>query len=301
MKTAVIVNPSAGNQSDNAALVKNKISGSFYESQGKGHVQELCERLSLEGYGRIVVGGGDGTINEAVTGLMSVPKDQRAQMAILPLGTANDFSKTLALEDDLDKALAVIDQNTVESIDIVRITMGEKVRYAANIASGGFVPRMTQELDRDDKNLWGPMAYAIKSIKTASYSQCYNLDVTLDGKHYNWDTWNLIVANGRFAGGGVPIAPQASPVDGCFEVYMFHGETKLDFLLDGIRSVMGSHDKSSGVDHLSGKKLEIRSRPPLPVAADGELIGDDSVVFEMVPKAIPMLVGNEFSKFPEET
>ncbi|SMF26048.1 diacylglycerol/lipid kinase family protein [Pseudobacteriovorax antillogorgiicola] len=293
MDKVVVLNPHAGDHDRDLESWKELLPWDIRVSQEPGDAGRISRELAENGVPQIIVGGGDGTIREVADSLMSLAKEKRPQLAVLPLGTANDFCKSIHIGPELETAIKAIKEGLSVPLDVIQVTLNDKTFYGMNVACVGFVPEMTKRVSGSDKELWGSLVYALKSVETAQESRCYHLAAQLDGESYEWDSWNIVLGNGRFAGGGVPIAPEAELDDGLLDVYVFNGETKLDFLVEGVLSLLGQHSQSVGVESLKGKSLKLNSDLSLPISLDGELLGEGDVEFQLMTGALDVVVGQK--------
>src|SRR3954451_21407980 len=154
----VILNPKAGSAGEAHAL-KDAIARlgevSIHETAKPGDAMKLADRAVRDRCEVVIAAGGDGTINEVVNGL-SKNWDQ-ARLAILPLGTGNDFARTIAMPTDVDAAIEIIARGESRPIDVVCVE-SDKTRYFLNVSAGGFSGAVDEQLTEEMKAAWGPLA-----------------------------------------------------------------------------------------------------------------------------------------------
>jgi lipid kinase YegS len=163
----------------------------------------------------IVAGGGDGTINEVFAAAYSAGLPQNCSLGLLPFGTANDFARSAGVPaDDIASALRFVASAVPRRIDLGFLNGHAFI----NLASGGFGSRVTVETDPKMKQRLGGLAYAITGItRYAELAECHG---AFRGENFSWEGnfLALAIGNGRYAGGGIPLCPNALMDDGLCEV-----------------------------------------------------------------------------------
>jgi YegS/Rv2252/BmrU family lipid kinase len=253
-------------------------------SEYPGH---LAEAARDAGDRLLVVVGGDGTMNEVVNGAAGTG----AEIAILPNGTGQDFGRTHAIPTRFDDAVRVALDGETRTVDIGRVTLGGETRYFANVGSSGMSGSVARRANAMSKRLGGRATffYAL----TREFLAWRNTAVTVrvdDGHVRTGAMHDVIVAIGRWHGGGMHLAPDASHDDGLFDVVLIGDVNKLDFLTTAPRLYTGKYLAHRKVDHLRSAAIEIDAAEPLPVEVDGEPIGSTPARFEVVPGAVRVRV-----------
>ena len=166
----------------------------------------------------IVAAGGDGTLNEVVNGI--APWADRIEIGLVPLGTGNDFARTLALPNSIDDCLDILRMGQTRAIDLVRVT-SDQIRYFVNVSAGGFSGTVNEKLTPEIKQTWGPLAYLRSAAEALPELRAYRTTVVLDEEPpLVVDLYNAIVANGRFVAGGTEVAPEAAVDDGLLDLVL---------------------------------------------------------------------------------
>jgi diacylglycerol kinase (ATP) len=290
MRTCIILNPTAGAVKDVEAIrerLRPLNPARFHVSQQTGDA-ERCARESSD-CELLVSAGGDGTLNEVVNGIAAAGCN--AILALLPLGTGNDFARSLGIPNDLDKAIEQIATGQTRAIDLVRVT-SDSARYFVNVSSGGFSGLVEEKLTPEVKRTWGPLAYLRSAAAAFPELHGYTTTVALDdAATLELDLYNVIVANGRYVAGGIPIAPEAEIDDGLLDIVLIpeRGPTELAILAAQI--LIGKHLSSDAIIFRRAKKIAINSRPGMWFNVDGELIGNEPATFELLPQALRCVVG----------
>ncbi|MEX2174810.1 MAG: lipid kinase YegS [Pirellulaceae bacterium] len=182
-----------------------------------GQGVRFAEEAAAQGIDVVVAGGGDGTINEIVHGLMASESASRPALALLPLGTANDFARSWNVPlGDVAAALATAAQSPLDEIDVGLVNDCPFV----NVASGGFGAEVTARTSPEMKNLLGGAAYSITGLLTAAQLTPYPCRLVAEGQTFDLSLAMLAIGNGRMAGGGYEVAPQARFDDGLLDLVL---------------------------------------------------------------------------------
>ncbi len=261
----------------------------FHVSGEAGEAERVAREASEAGVELIVSAGGDGTLNEVVNGIARA--GCVSALALVPLGTGNDFARTLGVPNDIDTAVAQIGNAQIRAIDLVRVTSDE-VRYFVNVSSGGFSGVVDEKLTPEMKRAWGPLAYLRSAAAAFSELRGYTTKVALDDQPPTEnDLYNVVIANGRYVAGGIPIAPEADISDGLLDVVLIPERGPADLAILAAQILVGKHLGSDAVIFKRAKKIAINSRPGMWFNVDGELIGNEPAVFELLPQALRCVAG----------
>jgi diacylglycerol kinase (ATP) len=233
MKIRVIVNPKAGAGSGGRkiaaitrALTESGVDHQVVETRAPGDATELAQRARVDGVGVTVVVGGDGTLNEVAQAYLDetgAPLEGPA-LAMIPAGTGGDFRRAAELETDVVRAVRRVVEGPPRPLDLasvdVRGERGEPVRRAfLNIASFGVSGTIDRIVNQSPKWMGGRLAFAIGSVRAMSSYRNERVTITVDGTP--WYEGRIVVAalaNGRYFGGGMCIAPDARLSDGLLDV-----------------------------------------------------------------------------------
>lgn len=243
----------------------------------------------------IVAAGGDGTVNVVVNAIMYLQTELRPRLAIIPIGTANDFAGTLLISDDYQQVVGSMIDGAFIPIDVVRIRAGRFERFFANVAAGGNSVEVSESITDDIKTIWGPLCYLRGAIGVLGAMKTFQVHATLDDEILEVESWGVLVANGRTNAGRIPIAPLASPRDGLLDVIIIKNGDVLDMLEIASKTLFSSLLESQQVVFRQVRKLQLQSTPGMRFTLDGEIIDEVPYEFEIVPRAIDMFVGNGFN------
>ena len=304
-KIYFIVNPAAGNGQClktwkllEGILSKKNISYLAIFTEYPGHAKELAWQIASKSHSEemiLVAVGGDGTVHEMINGLIHFPD---FNFGFIPGGSGNDFSRGFLIPSNPAEAAEMIIRLSSEPgvlIDVGKITMDEEYFFINNMGVG-FDALISYEVNRSkakrilNKLSLGRLVYVYFLLKKLAGYKRGNIQLEMEGKHYIFeDAWFVSVSNQPYYGGGMKIAPNASTVDGLFDITAVHKISKIKLLLVFISVFYGKHIYFKGVRTFRGKKVSIRSSIPLFVHADGEHIGQTPLTIELLPGAIRVL------------
>ena len=251
-----------------------------------GDVNRLVQEASAEGCRRLVAGGGDGTVNEVVDALLKLPADQRPELAILPLGTANDFATGCAIPAEPLAALNLARSGRVRAVDGVRAND----YHFINVASGGFGAQVTANTPVALKNFLGGGAYTLSGMVQALNFVPYRGQMRLPGgETYEDDVIVAAVCNGRQAGGGQQLAPSALIDDGLLDIVGLVNFST-DAMGQVIKELTGPETSGDYVIRFSVPWAEWESVVEMPINLDGEPIKTKKIRFEVLSKAIHLVL-----------
>lgn len=251
------------------------------------------------GHELVVAAGGDGTVHLVANGLTKAGTDARTRPAlgVFPLGTGNDLARTLGLDLDAPpiEAMDSLRRASLRPLDLIRVThpgCEGKTEYAVNVCAGGFSGEVDEVLTSELKSTWGPLAYLLGAAQVLPDLDGYETCVSWDGgPEEEIDAFNIVVANGRTAGGGTPVAPRASIEDGRLDVVVIRAGDGLDIARLATRALAGDYLEDDHVVFNRVERLTVSARPGMWFNVDGELRTKDPVTFEVVPGALRVAVG----------
>ena len=289
-KTCVILNPSAGSiqdLDDVTARLARLPNAEIRVTTKPGSAARFARTAIGKGRQTIVAAGGDGTLNEVINGIGENLGE--ARVGLLPLGTGNDFARSIEMPVDLEAALDVIRAGETRAVDLVRVTSDE-VRYFVNVSAGGFSGLVNEKLTPEMKKTWGPLAYLRGAAAALSELRAYRTTLAFDNaESLTMELYNVVVANGRYVAGGRSIAPEASIDDGLLDVILIPERPATELALVVAQIALGTHLSSDAVIHRRAKKLTVNSKPGMWFNVDGELVGNEPATFEIVPRALSFI------------
>lgn len=294
MQTCVIINPNAGSV-EGVVELRERLAvlpeTSVQLTEDTGDACELARQAVADGAGLVVAAGGDGTLNEVLNGMAE--GFGRVRLGLLPLGTGNDFARSIDVPADLEGALAVLAAGRTRWVDVGRATIGARSRHFLNMAVGGISPIVSEKAG-EAKERWGPLAYFRGAIDALPELQGFKAVLHLNhAERLELDLYNLVIANGRYVAAGIPVAPQAELDDGLLDVMIAPAITIPQLALIVPQVLLGRHLENELLIFRKATCLEVESTPPMPFNVDGEIIGEEPARFEVLPRALEVLVGGE--------
>jgi diacylglycerol kinase (ATP) len=297
----LICNERAGNGGTGRALPEvlrrldqRELSYEVLVTEFPGHATELARDALARGSHFVVAVGGDGTLHEVVNGMIEddVAVDPDAAFGVVAAGTGCDFIRTFGLPSAPGYAAAHLDGPESFLIDIGKITCrdGDEtiIRYFANIAEAGLGAAVADRARRLPRWL-GPTMYFFAFWLALARHRDATVTVDLVDRSYEGPMHNLVVANGQFFGGGMKVAPKAAPTDGLLDIQIQHAR-KLEAIAIMPKVYKGEHVPHPDIEEAKRARVAITADRPLPVEAEGELIGYTPATFEVLPNALRLKV-----------
>lgn len=239
-------------------------------------IRRYRERVDL-----VIVGGGDGTLNAAVEGLV----DTQLPLGILPLGTANDLARTLGISNSLPEACQIIANGQVRRIDLGWVNG----KHFFNVASLGLSVQITQGLTKEAKQRWGVLAYAATALQVIWQARPFGAEIRWNGESIRVKTIQIAVGNGRHYGGGMTVAHDATIDDQRLDLYSLEIRHWWQVLALLPAMWRGRHSTLPGVRALHGQEIEVYTRKPRAINTDGEITTHTPARFRVIPHALPVL------------
>lgn len=234
--------------------------------------------------GGVIVAGGDGTISSA---LESIYKSKQT-LAILPMGTANDLANSLGIPQDVVAAAQTIVDNKRERINLAKVNNS----YFVNVAHIGLGVEVTRELTSEMKKYFGVFAYLGALTNVMKRNKSFRATIKADGWEGSVRAIHLAVGNGRYYGGGNIVDDDSTLLDGQLNLFCLKPIRWWRLLLLGVNFRRGNLRTAERVVCKKAKKISIKSSKPRRVEADGEFKTDTPAEFEVIPKAIEVIVGD---------
>jgi YegS/Rv2252/BmrU family lipid kinase len=241
---------------------------------------------------RLVIVGGDGTVNEVVNGVIG---GGDVELAVIPRGTGWDFVRTFEIPRDLDGAIDVAVHGTVRPIDAGVVTYrtwaGDEARsHFANVGSAGISGAIAQRANESSKTLGGKASYYWATLAVFFGWQTGEMRVTVGSETRSGRMIDAMICNGRFLGGGMMMCPDAEPDDGLFDVLLIGDVTKRDLAFVLPKTYKGNHLPHPRLELLRGSVVTVESDEPLPIELDGEQPGTTPARFEIRRGALRLRV-----------
>lgn len=293
MNRLVILNPTARLASRCEALIEEIGADPGTEvvrTSGRGDASGLARRGREEGASEIVSAGGDGTLNEVVNGLApfaGAKSRPPPTVGLLPLGTGNDAARSLGVPLDLREARSVLDRGTTRRVDVGHVT-GERDRYFVNSVIGGVGGLVERRLTGRLKRWLGRYSYLFAAVSALRRPTRHRvrLEWAEGEQSMEMSALSVIVANGSFAGAGIPVAPGARVDDGRLDAVVIEAGAarRIPGLVADV--LRGRHIGRDDVRHVRASSLSVQARPPMWASLDGEVLGDEELELSVIPGAL---------------
>lgn len=305
-KWLVIVNPNAGirrAEKEWPLIEKELLHQGFefdaFHTSHPEHATELVRKHLSLGYQKVIAVGGDGTFNEVANGIMQQKKypSHEVTLAMITVGTGNDWGRMYGIPFDYKHAIQVIKQNKqfVQDTCLVKYTQGIKIkeRYLVNMAGLGFDAEVALKVNRmKEKGRGGKLSYFLNIFNTLLRYKAKTAQVNIDGQKHPKQIFSLNVGVCQFNGGGMKQLPHAVPDDGRLAVTIIKNLSKLKVIANVHRLYSGSFTRMNEVDTFSAIHVDITSDKNLYLEVDGESIGHTPLEFRIIPGAIRIITNH---------
>lgn len=296
MKARLIYNPSSGQEiiKKNVADILDKLESFGYEASAfqttpePQSAQKAAARATEAGFDLIVAAGGDGTINEIVSGMS--PFDKRPKLAIIPTGTTNDFARALKIPRNKPlAAVEMIGKNQTLNIDVGQVNDAE---YFINIAAGGSLTELTYSVPSRLKTAFGYLAYLAKGVDLLPQIRKRKVKVTHDDGVFEGEISMFFAALTNSVGGFEKIAPDAKLDDGLFTLILVKTDNLFELLALISMVIKGSHVDDVNIEYLKSSQIKVEplTDKKMMINVDGEYGGDAPVTFRNLHGHIEIFV-----------
>lgn len=303
--TLFIINPASARgttfkrwQSGRSELVKAGIRFDEHHTSEAGEAVQITRKAIRAGTRQIIAVGGDGTLNEVLNGYLDEhgnALDREAAIGLLPSGTGSDFRRSIGLLKRED-AVGAIAASRTRLIDALRVEFADPngnrtIRYSLNVVSFGLGGEVTTYVNNWRVSLpnWigGSMRFVAAAVLALKQFKNRTVNITLDDKPgLSLQSNLIIVGNGRFAGGGMMLAPLAELDDGLMDVVLTDGATRLDIIGELSRVYRGGLLKNPKVTLYKEKTVGLESTDKLAIDIDGETVGFTPARVSILPQAV---------------
>ena len=292
----VIHNPISGKQDAEAVtqeikdyLGRVKIKYKYRQTQVEGDATSwACEAVTSNDYDLVIVAGGDGKIMEVLRGILKC--DKSIPLLIIPLGTANMLSRALDLPLNTDRVLDLCIENSGSKEQLFDIGyIINKDLYFCLAVGAGINAEVVRDANRELKNQWGIFAYIITLFKHLFTRRLHNIELNYDGKVQSLRAHSVMILNAsRFSVSGLHFGPASNPHDGMLDTVIMKRISVFGTLQKMGRMLTGGVFQPLMLK--SAKQITITATPPLPIQADGEIIGETPLKVTVLPEAVTFLV-----------
>lgn len=232
----------------------------------------------------VIVCGGDGTIESAVSAMMHT----NATLGIIPTGTRNNVARSLGIPADLPSAVELLRTGKRISIDIGRAQCGRTGRWFLETSSIGLVPALYPAAEDIQR---GNLARVAEFLSTLVSSQPARLDLVVNGeKHYFSSAHLALVSNMPYFGANLQVSPSISYTDQMLDVFVFSDLTKLELVSYALQTIGGTASDARIV-HYRASSVHLRSTPKMPVMADSIPLGEGNLTVSLRHAGLRVIAG----------
>ncbi len=292
-----IINPTSGNGSSKQKWPEIEALLNTYNfdfdsafTENENHSSELIQHAIKNGFLNIICVGGDGTLHNIVNGIMNQNFQQSKEVAIamVPIGTGNDWVKTHNIPNDFEKAIQVIKNCNIKTQDLGKIEFLNEDRkpvFFNNLAGVGFDGFVVSKVHKYKH--FGALAYLTGAVLGLFSFKNFKSKVVVDSKEINSKTLMVLVGLCNYSGGGMQLTKNANPFDGLFDISIAKDIGKFDIIQNLTKLFNGKIVNHKKVETLKSNEITITiDEDDLPfIQADGELIGKGNIKVSVIPKA----------------
>jgi diacylglycerol kinase (ATP) len=296
-RARLIANPSSGREraADLAQAIAAGLRPSYSGLEvlfttGDGDAEQAAAQAVADGCTTIFVAGGDGTVNEAVNGVVGAGALERVRFGIVPLGTGNDFAAALGIPADVEPALDTLRRGRELRVDLGRVNG----RTFLNTSGGGYIAEVSVNVTTQLKTIAGRLAYLIggaqalfeyEPVRATVHAQPGDLRLGLG-------LYAFAVCNSRLIGGGRLIAPEAIIDDGLLDVCLIESMTAVEFVALASKVANGDHVNDPRVRYLQAATVSFEFEREIHINTDGEVLSATRCDYSVLPKAATFLCGD---------
>lgn len=249
-------------------------------------LERLAREAGSQGTRVVAVLGGDGSVGLAANGVLGT----RAALAVLPAGTGDDFASSIGVRR-LEAATRLLADPIIRPIDVVRVTAGAETRHYVNVAGAGFDSEVNETANGMTANLGARAMYVAAVLKTLPRFVPAAFHLKADDRSLELHAMLVVIGNGTTYGGGMKVTPHALLDDGEVDICIVEAMRTSAFLRAFPTVFRGAHTKHPRVTMLRAANVKLEADRRVNVYADGERVGPLPAVFEVLPGALPIVIG----------
>lgn len=263
-----------------------------------GHAVKLAKNAVLKGYKYIMAVGGDGTVNEIINGLIENDKllNPDLNLIVFSQGTGSDLIRSLNISSQVEEIVKIIKRYRSKKIDLIKVEYlsneyDKKCRYFVNVADCGLGAEVAARVNKSNKLTDGSLSYLFAVFSALLKYKNRKVEIIADGnKIFSGQLNTAVVANGKYFGGGIKVAPEAELNSGKINVILLKDFSRIGIILNLIKGYRGSHLKHPKVESFTAENLKIYSEPKMNLEVDGENIAETPVSFSILKDKLSVMV-----------
>ncbi|WP_254507389.1 diacylglycerol/lipid kinase family protein [Anatilimnocola floriformis] len=296
-KLQILWNPKAGPQERNAASLAQIKSEHgeqvcVHVTDSEEHSAQLTKQLIEQGARRIAAAGGDGVINVVADAILRANRPD-VTLAVLPSGTGNDYARSLGLPLSPVEVMSSAITDSPATLDVFELQGNPDLsRFGVNMLAGGNTGEYTRQLTDEVKQQWGAFCFLRGAFGVLQNLEVFPLELQFDdGPPLQVNALNLFVANGRCAGAGLPVAPNALLNDGWLDVVVVLEGTAVQLAQLALTYVVGDPREHELIVARRVRRLTVRSEKTMAWAVDGQEFSASELTATIHPARLPVIVG----------
>jgi diacylglycerol kinase (ATP) len=271
---------------------------SYKVSEYPGHSILLAEEAVYESFQYVIAVGGDGTIHEVINGLYAGSKNKGIEapaLAILPVGTGNDFARTIGITNSLNALQDRLARGETQLIDLgkcsyMNCTGQIESRCFINVMDVGIGGSIAARVARYRRGFWAKLAYQRALLRELPFYKRATITCKMNGNKQELEVLSLVIANGKWFGKGIGISPYSSINDGILNGVIFGRVGIIEYILHLPSLVRCKRVIHPEVSYHEMREVSVDSTHALPVELDGEFLGYTPSSISVVPQAIRLVI-----------
>ena len=279
-------------------LRKHEVSYEPIFTSRRLHASVIARNKIEEGYSKIIVVGGDGTMNEVINGVFAQRRINTTEvmLGMISVGTGNDWARMFNIPADYEGAILTIKQQRtfIQDAGLVSYLRNDKEwkRYFINIAGMGFGARVVERTNRmKERGKSGPFLYFYNIFYSLLRYRSLKAVIEIDGTTYNRKIFSMNVGIGRYNGGGMIQVPHAIADDGLYSITLIKKMGKLNVIANIKRLYDGTITNHSKVETYMARSVQVDGPVRLKIETDGESLGHVPICFQIVPRSLTVISG----------
>ena len=264
------------------------------------HASVIARNKIQEGYSKIIVVGGDGTMNEVINGVFAQNRlrTNEVMLGMISVGTGNDWARMFNIPSDYEEAVLTIKKQKtfIQDAGLVRYLKNGKEwkRYFVNIAGMGFGARVVERTNRmKDRGRNGPMLYFTNIFYSLLRYRSLVARISIDGTTFKRKIFLMNVGIGKYNGGGMMQVPHAIADDGLYSITLIRRMGRLNVIANIRRLYDGTITEHSKVETYTARSVLIEGPSLLKIETDGESLGHGPMQFQIIPRSVRIISGEK--------